>query len=171
MNIADYISILNSNTESVLQTVNNISAEQLSFSKDGRWSILQVLEHICITEYSVCRLLAKPSETISDADEIIGKEKMQRRVVGGRSYKLSAPERLLPKGEITDAAAFEKRFTEQREALKQDLLSGKIAVDNRVFKHLVIGDMTITDWLYFLVYHTERHADQVRDLVKEGIEL
>lgn len=87
-------------------------------------------------------------------------------VVGFRTNRLVSPEILRPKGNIADVATFEKMFVEQRELIKQDLRSGKIIVDHRVHKHPFLGDFTISDWLNFLIYHTQRHLEQIKDILK-----
>lgn len=76
-----------------------------------------------------------------------------------------APEALLPKGEVTDVDAFKKRFQEQRKELKEDIENGKLIIDNRTRKHPRLGEMTVSDWLYFLISHTERHVEQIGELV------
>jgi hypothetical protein len=160
-----------------IQTLDNHTAATLDFLKKSRpdthlkgendsWTGLQVLEHICITEKVVSKLVAKPSEQIHESAELFGAGKLNHLVVAKRAFKVKAPEMLNPKGDIKDLEAFEQVFTKQRNELKQGIIQGNISVDNRIHKHPYLGEMTISDWLHFMISHTQRHIEQIQDHLK-----
>ncbi|HEY1038929.1 MAG TPA: DinB family protein [Bacteroidia bacterium] len=161
MNINHYITLLDQNTINTITVAKACSELQLNTKPDGKWSPLGVLEHICITDKLIYSMLSRPASSVSEQNEIIGNEKLKRLMVGLKDRKVMAPEMLHPKGDIKDPTAFEKVFTEQREQLKQDLESGKIIIDNRIYKHPMMGEMTVSDWLNFMIHHTQRHVIQI----------
>lgn len=124
---------------------------------------MQILEHIYIVDKVIYRLLLKPSDNLSETEELLGDNKIKRLVVEKREYKVAALESLQPKGEITDVLTLETMFTQQRNSIKNDLESGKIIMDNRIHKHPYLGEMTIADWLSFILHHTQRHLEQIKD--------
>jgi len=148
--------------------VKDYSIETL-IAKGGKgWSIFEILEHIHVTDKAIYHLLSTPSEKKSDSKEIVGAKKLEFYLVQGRNKrKVQSPNLLQPKGRFQDLAEFTTAFTSARNNIKSDLLSGKIIVDNRIHNHFIIGEMTITDWLYFVLYHAERHLKQIEDKYNE----
>ena len=163
MDPVKFFELLDRTTADTLAFTRGLTPEQLAWSAPGRWSAMQILEHICLAETSIGRILTRPADKVSDQREIVGKEKMRRLVVDERSRKIAAPDRMVPTGAIATLADFERTFTAQRDALKSDLSSGAKVIDNRVFAHPAFGEMTIADWMYFSINHTERHLDQIRE--------
>ena len=162
-----FFETLDNNTNATLKLATDCSESQLTFKQNDHWSILQILEHICKTDKVVIDLIEKPSDKISETEEILGAKKLTKLVVEARSFKVKAPEILLPTGNVKDEKDFEKLFLSQRNDLKAAIESGKIVIDKRIHKHPYLGEMTIIDWLNFIVNHTQRHLEQIKDLLKE----
>jgi hypothetical protein len=77
------------------------------------WSIVEILELICISEKAICIVVSRPSDDIHTEEEIIGSEKLKEATVDLRAQqKLSTSERLRPKGQIENVISFEKLFRE-----------------------------------------------------------
>jgi hypothetical protein len=153
------------NTVEVLTFVKGIPSADFNKQTLGKWNILQILEHVYITEKLVGRLLSQPSSHTSKTPEILGDDKLKRAVVDLRNRKVQAPELFHPKGKFKTIEDFEKLFSENRTELIAALGSGKIVVDGRIQKHPYLGEMTITDWLYFMPHHTQRHLEQIKDII------
>lgn len=165
MELTTYFQSLDDNTNDTLQLAKGCPPALLTDNINNKWSVLQILEHICMTEKLICVLVTKPSDKTSESNELIGNDKLQKLVVEKREQKVTAPESLYPKGEIKDLKGFEKIFLEQRNLLKQDIQTGKLTIDNRIHKHPMLGEMTINDWLNFLIHHTQRHLEQIKDIL------
>ncbi|HEV7230504.1 MAG TPA: DinB family protein [Bacteroidia bacterium] len=163
MNITDYIQTLDKHTAATLDFIKKSRPDIHIKGGVDNWNGLQILEHVCMTEKVVCKLVSKPSDQIHESAELFGPGKMNHLVVTKRAIKVKAPEMLNPKGDIQDLEAFEQLFTAQRNELKENLMQGTIPVDNRIHKHPYLGEMTISDWLYFMIAHTQRHLEQIGD--------
>jgi DinB superfamily len=167
MDIRDFIRRLNDTTNDVLQIIKTCSQEQLNFKQDESWSVSEILEHLFITDKVIYELISRPSSDINSSAEIIGNERMKKLMVEQRNQRrVIAPEIFKPKGEIKDLKTFEKSFFLNRERLKDDITTGKVLIDNRIHKHPFLNEMTITDWLNFTVHHSQRHIDQIKDILK-----
>jgi DinB family protein len=162
MNLTEYISELDRNTGDILQLLKECSEEQLEIKQEGSWSILEILEHILITDRSVYNLLLSPSEKQGTAPEVMGR-KIKFYMIDKRDIKAIAPLHLLPKGEIKNNAEFIEQFLKQRAFLVDALENNKIIIDNGITSHHVMGDLSKTDWLNFLMHHAERHVLQIKD--------
>jgi hypothetical protein len=164
MDIQSYFQMLDRNTQEAVQLASACADQELKIKKENKWSIIEILEHIAITDRLVLSFLTRPSANSSENDVVLGFEKLNRILVGMRARKIVAPDFLQPKGEIGDIESFEKIFRKQRELLKKSLETGKIVLDNRTYKHPIMGEMTVRDWLNFMPLHAQRHLDQIKEL-------
>lgn len=162
MDVIHYISELDRNTGGIMQLLKECPETLLEKRHEDEWSILEILEHILLTDRVVYALLTGPSHP-GEKPEVLGSEKMKRYMVDMRSRKAKAPEELLPKGEIKNNAEFIEQFLKQRAFLVQALETGKIIMDNGVIKHPALGDLSKRDWLNFVVQHAQRHLLQIKD--------
>ena len=167
MEFNTYFQALDNNTDSTLQLAKSFPSALITVSTNDKWSILQILEHICMTEKLICGIVSKSSDKSAETNELLGNDKIKKLVVEKREYKVIAPDILFPKGDMRDLKDFEKVFLEQRNLLKQDIQTGKLLIDNRIHKHPMLGEMTIKDWLNFLIHHTQRHLEQIKDKLEE----
>lgn len=164
MDLILFIERLDQSTNTILQAAKACPPEQLQVNNEGKWSMLDIIEHLYLTDKVIFTIISRPSETIHADSEIIGNEKLHKILVERRSHTIIAPEILQPKGVINDLDTLLDFFVSQRNTLKNNLLSNKLIVDNRVHAHPFLGAMTIADWLNFTTHHTQRHLEQIKDL-------
>lgn len=161
-----YIKVLDANTAAALQLAAALPENLLHHKTDGKWSLMEILEHVCTVDRVCMAIVSRPSDHRAEKKEMVGDERLKHVMVSRRDIKVDSPDILKPKGALKDIATFEEVFTGQREQLKQQLKEGTIIPDNRVNKHPFIGEMTYVDWLYFMLRHAERHLEQIKDIVK-----
>jgi len=165
MNIPGYFQTLDQNAAELFALLDTCIEKEINYSEENSWSILQNLEHILLTEKTVVKLLNHPLEKKSEKEELFGAEKLIKIIVKLRARQVKAPDFLQPKGEITSVEQFSKEFTLNRDHLKKGILSTEILIDNSVYPHPYLGEMTRRDWLHFIPAHTKRHVDQLADLL------
>ena len=161
-----YINKLNQNTKKLLESVEKYSIEKLNQKNDSTWSILEILEHIYITDKVIYSIISKPSEKESKTKELFGDNKLENILIDQRDKKIQSPDFLYPKGYFQNLSNFNSAFIDLRNSLKNDLVTEKIKIDNRIHNHPLLGEMTITDWLNFIIFHTERHIKQINEKSK-----
>lgn len=167
MNREGYIQNLQNNASEIFEVLDQCSSELLSKKEGAAWSIVEILEHIFLTERLVYVMLLRPSAKEAEQEEVIGQEKLQKLIVNLRARKLKAPDSLEPKGKIKTKEEFIKLFSEQRASLMQDVESDKIKISSASYVHPFLGEMTIRDWLHFIPLHSKRHLEQIKDLLKK----
>lgn len=129
----DFYKKLDENTSAFIETLNACSEKDLRFKPEGKWSILEIAEHILISERGINLLLQRNTDDRSDRSEFYGFDKLNR-MIGTRSRKVQAPESLQPSGKLKDAEEFETTFTGLRSTLKNNIETGKVLIDDRVFR-------------------------------------
>ncbi|GAB4093739.1 DinB family protein [Flaviaesturariibacter terrae] len=163
MELSAYFDLLARSEKEALAVAGRFSPEALQQRAGEGWSPLQVLEHCCLTEALVIGLLGRPTTEQHEGETVHGSDKIYHLVVNKRAIRIKAPDRLVPTGAFADSAAFEERFLGQRQALRDALSGGTLTIDNRLYPHPVLGNMTASDWLYFLVHHTQRHVEELKE--------
>lgn len=164
METSSLINKLSANLLVIIDLANGIPEKEQNIKADGKWSILEIFEHLLLTERSVHRLLLKKAEKQHSSQTMLGSAKIKRMLLDRRSVKITAPPYLVPTGIFTHIDAFTSAFLAERNGLIDDLKTGRILVDNSIFNHPVLGELTITDWIDFVIAHTERHMLQIQEM-------
>jgi DinB superfamily len=160
-----FIDTINRNSQETFDFIQRITPSQLEIKQEGKWNVLENLEHVFLTEKLVCIMLGRASNLTSEKMFELGESKLELKIVNGRTKKLIAPESLHPKGKIKNVADFIQQYSALRENLIKDIIEQKMLIDKRVYKHIYLGKMTVADWLIFLVQHNKRHLLQIKDLL------
>lgn len=163
-----FIDQINKNTNETLSFVASLSQQQIDYIPQTGWRILEILEHILLTEKLVFLLLKRPSNEKSNNTFIVGENTLKEKIVELRANKLKAPDPLQPKGKFQTATDFINEFAGFRTQLISEIESKSILVDDRIFKHPYLGEMSVPDWLVFITYHNQRHLLQAKELLQNN---
>lgn len=165
VNLSDKI---RSNTGKLHASYSSLNERQIHFKlTDNCWSVLECLEHIYLIDKAVLGALTGiTNENTPDntRTELFGEEKLEKLLVKGRSFKVPAPDFVKPRGKfgsLTDAKEHIEAITSK---LIEHINSYPVEQDVRTYKHPILGYMTPTDWIHFMVSHTERHMHQIEEL-------
>jgi hypothetical protein len=168
MKAEEYIERLDENTSMLVSVLKSCTPIQLVYKKDAAtWSALEIAEHILIAEKLVYMVLKRPSHRTSEKEEIYGPKKLFHILIELGDRRFDAPQTLMPKGKLESVASFESQLRQMREKEKEALLSGSMVIDSRTYSHPLLGEMTVTDWLNFIILHAERHLQQMRNRIAE----
>ncbi|WP_281613253.1 DinB family protein [Flammeovirga sp. SubArs3] len=160
-----HIEQIQDNTNHLVTFLENLDLSNEKPTKDQEWSILEILEHIYITDRGIYKMLSKPTDLIAESDEIAGKGKLEHILINKRANKVKSPDSFVPKGIYKDVDSFKKEFLAFRNAMVDDIINERFLIDQRIHKHFVLGEMTISDWIYFIIYHTNRHLEQIKERI------
>ena len=136
------------------------------------WSVAEVLEHLHRVEKGIARLLSRSLERARTAglepESEGGSElgSLDRLRLLDRSSRMSAPEPVMPRGELTAAQAM-AALTESRQALVSALEAGDgLALGRIAYPHPLLGELNLYQWVLFVGQHEARHAGQLRDIAR-----
>ena len=146
----------------------------------GGWSVMQVLEHLRLSEAGVVRLcfkigkgIQKVGEGAVPATNEVSTTSVLRsldHLFGGRgmtdrSVKRVAPEMVSP-GPALDVDTVEAGLRKTRADLRTAvaLLDG-LALGEYRWTHAVLGELDLYQWLLFVGQHDARHTAQLREIV------
>jgi hypothetical protein len=167
--------------EQLLQYIDNQRAELLAavdtvppLDRERRptpevWSVAEVLEHLVIVEQGVARLIAR---RIDKAKDTLPKETETEPLFGSldrfalldREHYMEAPDLVRPTGTLPVEDAVPALF-ESRLALRAALEMGDgLALGAVSAPHVLLGPLTLYQWVLFIGQHESRHAKQIRDI-------
>jgi hypothetical protein len=130
------------------------------------WSILECVEHIHLVNSGIARLLQKPGPEKNEnmVSELFGEGKMNHLLVTKRAVKQVAPEGMTPKGIFKTADEATRAIHKDIHVILHLLNTKDFSQETFIIHHPRLGNMTKTDWLYFLIAHTERHFFQIEEI-------
>lgn len=151
----------------LLQMAKPLSPAQQNFKPgDNAWSILQVFRHLMQSEGQINQYLRKKILG-AEASKKAGIIATLRSVVLNAAMRLPLKYKVPPaiQVELEDEYDYEKLATEWRLLRKElrdflDTLDEKTA-QKEIFRHPVVGRMSILQGLTFMQVHLERHTQQV----------
>lgn len=138
--------------------------QQVATKPASGWSPVEVLEHLNLVERGVHHRLKTSLQPI-DAEEKVGASKLKHVLITKRDVKVDAPESVKPQGIWKDWKMGIEAFITNRKALIDAVENGEIKPSAMGMMHPRLGEMSVTDWLYFLHSHAERHWHQLQEAI------
>lgn len=157
------LSDLDISTSQLLQYISNFNTEKFNFSpNDKRWSAAQIAEHLLMLDVIANKALTgKTITTNRPPDEKIN---LIKTAMSDINTKRIAPEIVQPSAELKDPQIMMEEIKIQRAILHK--LIGEMDMTEACigFKHPGLGTLTRLEWVYFTIYHTRRHLQQLQEI-------
>ena len=137
------------------------------------WSAAEVLEHLHRVENGIARLLSRSLERAKadglESESEVGSvmASLDALRVTDRSRRISAPEPVMPRGELSSAQAM-VALTESRQALISALREADgLALGQVTRAHPTLGPLNLYQWVLFVGQHEARHVGQLQDIARQ----
>ncbi|MGA3126684.1 MAG: DinB family protein [Candidatus Korobacteraceae bacterium] len=128
---------------------------------EGRWTILQNVEHVVNAEEGMLKLWQKM------AQPGVGEHASDERVLSAaadRSHPRVAPERVVPQGRIKTMAEARERFRSSRAATIAALEQiPEAELRAKVVPHPLVESADGVQLFIIMALHAERHAEQIKE--------
>ncbi|MFN2440489.1 MAG: DinB family protein [Chitinophagaceae bacterium] len=157
------MSDLELSTLELLQYISDFRIELFNLSsEDKRWSAAQIAEHLLILEVIANKALAgKTISTNRPPDEKIN---LIKTAMSDMNTKRIAPEIVTPSAELKDPKQMIEEIKTQRALLKKAIGEMDMTEACVSFKHPGLGTLTRYEWVYFTIFHTQRHLKQLQEV-------
>ena len=159
----DIIEQLGETTNEMLQLVSSFNEDEMnSVPFKDSWTAAQVAEHVTKSNASMIRSLSEEGKTSSrNIDE--GVKKLKEIFLDFTS-KLQSPKFILPTRNSYSKEIVVADLKNSIEQIKK--LSNTINL-SEIVNHRVFGEITKFEILHFLVYHTQRHIYQLKNIFQK----
>lgn len=162
---------LQENTAVLINSFSTLSQATIEFKPaENAWSILECVEHIFLIDRAVTKGIAAapPTEKAENTKtELFGEGKLNHLLVTKRiEYKAIAPDFSIPKSRFKTSSEAIEAINNLMTDTINFLNTNDITQDTHTTVHMRLGDMTKTDWIHFMIAHTNRHIVQIEELKK-----
>ena len=151
--------------EQLLQTVAGLSDEQLNaHPEEGRWSVAQVMEHLCLMEGSITKGI---SHTLASEESKPAEDKPISATLN-RDFKVKAPSFVEPSDSFRTLTELKGMLSESRNQFNQVVgLADPRELEQKSFPHPMFKDLSLKQWIPFVGLHEKRHLMQIEELIKK----
>ncbi len=154
--------------ERLLCMAKNLSREELHYRPaPGRWTVAECLEHIVTVERRLLGAIQKTLETGPDSSKRSAMEGHDDALMAGlvaRVTRFQAPEPLVPTGRWPDEQLLEE-FEAARRQTRDFAAVTSADLRRHFFKHPVIGELDLYQWLLLVAGHCDRHRVQSEEVM------
>lgn len=155
----------NDTSADLLNILDSASQAELNHKPRDKWSLGQIGDHLLKSYASVDTLRGNTETPCRPMEQKVG---LVKQLFLDRSVKMDSPEAILPaRGSIDKAdliKGIEKRFQQTRKVIENKDLS-LICKDYAIAQY---GPFTRYEWIWFNIYHTQRHIQQMKDLIDQN---
>lgn len=131
---------------------------------EGSWTAAQVVSHVQQSQSLVAGLLYGKTHRAERNPE----EKIQvvKKIFLDFSTKLKSPDLILPPGEAQDKEKLLSHLETTAIKITAAIETLPLSEICEEFALPAIGEMTRMEWMYFVIYHTQRHIHQLENISK-----
>ncbi len=152
----------------LLSATANLSEDQARLKPGpNRWSVLDCVEHLAVTEVTVFGLiqgnLKAPPSPEADRAKAMGKTAMMEKFMIDRSRKATAPAEIAPEGRFKTLVEAREAFTAARNKTIAFTEKTDDDLHAHVVKHPAFGELDLYQWLILTAGHSERHTLQAAE--------
>lgn len=152
--------------QEIASVVDGLSFEQLSWHPSGKWSAVEILEHLYLTYTGTLKGF---NRSISTGTPIVSKETWKNRLQalivlrfgylpGGREApQFARPKGLPPETVISEVGA---KIAEMDEELSRYAV--RFGANTKILDHVFLGPLSVSQWRKFHLVHGMHHVEQIR---------
>lgn len=129
------------------------------------WSIAECMKHLVLIESSIHAILKEPKDAKigeRDPSKILA---ILQKHVPQRHIKVKSPQVFMPMFDQID-----KNWNPTLSIAQNRHLALEIAREQGLYEvcsgtpHAIFGNLSCFEWLYFMIFHAERHIQQIREI-------
>ena len=161
------LGLLNRSRQTLLDAVNGVTEEEARWKPEpGRWSILEYVEHLAVSDDELIALikrsLATPARPETEAERRERETKIRETPVPrGANH---APQLLRPHDRFATLSEAVAAFLAARERSVEYARSTQDDLRSHFTDHSVLGPLDGYQWLVGNARHAETHAAHIREL-------
>ncbi len=160
INTEELFASFDKTTSELIDLISSFSETQINeIPSAGSWTAAQVAEHLTKSNIGIIRSLKKEGR-LPGRDPDAGVEQLKKTFLDF-DKKLQSPEFILPTQDIYQKKLVIDNLWISIAQLKE--LSNEVNLFEMI-SHPIFGDVTKLELLHFVVYHTQRHIHQLKNI-------
>ena len=160
-NTQELFAALDNTTSELIELISSFSETEINeIPSAGSWTAAQVAEHVTKSNFGIIKSLKKEGTSPGRAADA-GIEELKKTFLDF-DKKLLSPEFILPTRDIYQKKLVVDNLEISIAQLKE--LSRHVDLFEMI-SHPIFGEVTKLELLHFVVYHTQRHIHQLKNIV------
>lgn len=158
----DFFDELGTTFDELVQLVSSGSEKRLNeIPFEGSWSAAQVAEHL-LKSYRIVDLLKTPQiKTQRSTDE---KVELLKSVFLNFNQKAKSAAEILPSDELINKEDLLNSLKKRTDEIKKVIQTENFSEICESIAVPVFGTMSKLEWLHLIMYHTQRHINQIKNI-------
>lgn len=158
--IATLIHNIEQVNEMLVQLLQSVDERNFNQSPGtGKWSIAQVADHIRLSNNSVAKALALKGKPVDrNPGERVGELK---KMFLDFQTKYQSPDFIVPSKNIYDPELLLKELQASMQLIRERMYEDDL---DELINHPAFGDISKFEILHFVLYHTQRHVRQIKEI-------
>ncbi|WP_186758210.1 DinB family protein [Echinicola salinicaeni] len=152
-------------TLTLLKSLSALTEEQLNFLPPSGWSAGQLGDHLLKSYASAETLNGKTKATTRPIDQKLASVKT---LFTDNTIKMESPEAILPSQEKINKKDLIDHLEERIGQIKEVILNKDLSLTCIDFSIPEYGAFTRFEWVWFNIYHTQRHIHQLKHIVQSN---
>jgi len=138
-----------------------------------RWCLNEVLEHLALVERlfveAIARNIAaaKAAGLAPEVDDPAMLSDQLKTVVEDRTTPRTAPERVVPTGQVGAAEAFDTILATRAQLRDAIASADGLALSHVTHDHRFFGTLNVYQWVELMAGHERRHLAQMREIAAQ----
>lgn len=162
------------NHQTAVDYIDQLNEQEYLYTRDGKWTAGQQLNHIALTIVPFTRALAS-KEYLAQKFGLLERESWDYQTVldNYAQTSLKAPEQFLPPAEVGLAEKENITTAIQGDLEKIEALLGlyeEDELDRLAMPHPLLGKMSVREIFYLMGYHPIHHLKQIKILLNDSNE-
>lgn len=149
-------------TLSLLKILSSLSEEQLNFHPEKGWSAGQFGEHLIKSYAFVKTLKGNTKKTERPIDQKLERIKS---IFTDFSIKMESPKAIEPSEEKIDKKYLIDNLNNRIHQIKKVIQEKDLSLTCTDFSIPEYGEFTRLEWIWFNIYHTQRHIFQLEQMM------
>lgn len=160
--LTEIFRLLDDTTSKFLELVSLFDEKKINIRpQHDRWTAAQVAEHVTRSNNNISLEMSKEGK-VCGREPDLGVEKI-KSIFLNFEKKLNSPEFILPTKETYEREAV---IHELKTSIDRLMNVAKKEDPFQIINHAIFGEITRFETLYFVVYHTQRHIHQLKNIQK-----
>jgi hypothetical protein len=163
MEIKNIVAELDDTTKALLEAVSSFTEEQFNTVPFAdSWTAAQVAEHLLKSESGVQKTLTaatRPAER--NPEEKAG---ILRSIFLDLTTRLKAPEFIIPSDKPQEKESLFTALRNTRARIRESVSTLDLSEACTSFPLPALGELTRYEWACFVIYHSQRHIHQLRNI-------
>ena len=162
INIKELFSLLDYTTSEFFRSVSLFDENEINkIPFEGSWTGAQVAEHVTRSNRGITKELQKEGKAC-DREPDAGVDQI-KSIFLNFTKKLKSPEFILPTKSVYEK---ERLIADLKKSIERLKVEGKRQDLFKEIHHPIFGNTTKLELLHFVVYHTQRHIHQLKNIFK-----